>query len=179
MKSIALALVAAAALAWLGADLLASPHGGVAQAVTGNHDSRTFERALQLFRRTEGRRTSSNAALALRAHAEAALAAQRGDAGVRSQAQTLLGVLTVEDAAADRAHAQQLTAAAAAAFRNALRLEPENEDAAADLELLLMHSSGRGSSSPGSSRKHPTRPGDTRPAHAHGATASSGSGGGF
>jgi hypothetical protein len=139
VAAVVAALAAAAALAWLGAALLALPahESAVASSIVGGRDARRFDEAVRLFRSSVGRPIASDAAFARRAHAEKALAAQEGGAQLRARAQTLVGVLVAADAGRRRKGAGDLLAAAAASFRTALRLAPDDEDAAADLELLL------------------------------------------
>jgi hypothetical protein len=132
-------LVAATALAWVGVQLLGLPtHGsGVAESIAGGGDARRFAVALRLFADSVHETARTDAGFVRRARAEAALAAQRGDAHVRTDAETLLGVLAIRDAAAQPRRAAAFTAAAITAFRAALHFDPDNEEAAADLELLL------------------------------------------
>ncbi len=174
----ALAGVAAAgALAWVGTSLLSLPHrtDGVARAIEGTSATESFDKALELFRSSVNRSTSSGAGLAQRAHAEAALAAQRGSPKLRSQAQTLLGVLALEDAIA--AHKQARAVAALSAFRNALRLDPDNEPAAIDLELLLGSSQKHGSKKPPHGRARAKQGATGR--RGRGATSGKSTGGGY
>ncbi|MFL5929417.1 MAG: hypothetical protein ACJ77E_20990 [Gaiellaceae bacterium] len=138
-------LAAAAALAWGGFQLLALPaHGSrVAESIDGGGDARRFGDALRLFADSVHETARTDAAFVRRARAEAALAAQRGSPKVRADADILLGVLAVRDATAQPDRAKAFLATAAAAFREALRLEPDSEEAAADLELLIAHDGGR------------------------------------
>jgi hypothetical protein len=177
-------LAAAGSLAWLGSDLLSLPrqHSGVAESIVGGADARRFDAALRLFQASAASREHSDAAFVQRARAEAALAAQHGPARLRSQAQTLLGVLALQDALAQPKHATEITAAAADAFRTALRLEPDNEEAAVDLELLLtrarQHQSGsHRANGPGRGQER-SRKGRERHVGS-GADASTGNGGGY
>jgi hypothetical protein len=114
--------LAAAGLAWSGTDLLS--HGTLANALA-DRNVRSFDAAADQFRRN-------------RPDAEAALAAQGGDAQLRARADTMLGVLAVRDALAHPGQAGAALAAARAAFRAALVLDPGNEEAAANLELLYL-----------------------------------------
>jgi hypothetical protein len=153
-------LAAAATLALVGYDLLSLPHHSrVADAIVGGADVRRFASATRLFEGALDSRTASNADFARRARAEAALAAQRGDAHVRSRAQTLLGVLVYTDALVHE-NGGSAAGAAADAFRNALRLDPDNEQAAINLELLLTQSR-RG-------RTAPSQGAGPRPGREHG-----------
>jgi hypothetical protein len=129
------------------------------------------------FRSSVRERSASPAAFGRRARAEAALAGVRGDRRLRSQARTLLGVLVLADAAAQRRRAAELMEAAAASFRDALRLDPANEDAAADLELLLARRREQAKRAGEGDRGQKSTGEERRPAK--GATASSGEGGGY
>jgi hypothetical protein len=172
------AIIAAGALAWVGTSLLALPHheDAVARTVAGGTDARQFGTALGLFRGTVDETTRSTAGLALRARAERALASQHGSPHLRSQAQTLLGVLALEDAVAQRR--QQAAKVAIAAFTNAVRLDPKNEQAAIDLELLLAKQ--RSETKPGdASRGKRRQRSSSHQGAGHGATAASGKGGGY
>lgn len=75
-----------------------------------------------------------------RAHAEdviSRIAETEEDDGRRSQLVNLLGVLALSRAAPDIAQSPSLLDEAASTFRLALRDDPENEDAKANLELVL------------------------------------------
>jgi hypothetical protein len=179
LAAVPAALAAAGALAWAGYELLSLPHrgSGVAASIVGGDDVRRFDAALRLFRASVNEPASPGEGFVLRARAEAALAAQHGDARVRSQAQTLLGVLALEDALAQPQTAGERAAAAADAFRNALRLDPDNEQAAVDLELLLARRGGtHGGFGPGGKRGATV---GRRGAGGRGATAATASGGGY
>jgi hypothetical protein len=136
--------VTAVGLAWVGTNLLALPaHGNVvAESIVGGGDARHFAVALRLFADSVHEPVRTDAGFVRRARAEAALASQRGDRRVRTDAETLLGVLALRDAAAQPRRAAAFTGVAAAAFRTALRIDPDNEEAAADLELLLARHGG-------------------------------------
>ena len=100
-----------------------SPDGGASDAV------RLFEAS-----------HSADAAPADRRRAETA--AQRvveagGDPAERSVASNLLGVLAFENVSLDRPNAAAHAAASVAAFREAVRLDPSNDDAKFNLELAL------------------------------------------
>ena len=137
--TVVVALVAAG-LAWAGTDLLS--HGALARALA-DRDVRSFDAAVDQFRRN-------------RPGAEAALAAQRGDPRLRARADTMVGVLAVRDALAHPAQAAAALAAAVTAFRGALVLDPADEEAASNLELLYLRqprrrgpsSGGHGGSKP-------------------------------
>jgi hypothetical protein len=177
LAAAAVSVLAAAALAWAGIDLLARPAGGDAftNAVVGRADVRQFDDAAALFGKAGGDRRRLD-------RAEAALAAQGGDARLRSRAQTLLGVLEVVDAEAHRRRASAASAAARAAFRRALALDPANDDAAADLELLYVRHGGkrRGQGQGQRSGRGSTQPAKPRGGQQRkGKGASSGPGGGY
>jgi len=176
--------VTAVALAWVGSNLLSLPaHGGggvVAESIVGGGDARRFAVALRLFADSVHEPVRTDAGFVRRARAEAALAAQRGDPQVRTDAETLLGVLALRDAAAQPRRAAAFTGVAATAFRTALRIDPDNEEAAADLELLLTRrGGGKEQGRPGSAGKR----GGGHKAHARqqgrGAGASATPGGGY
>jgi hypothetical protein len=165
-------LVTAATLAWGGFELLALPtHGSrVAESIDGGGDARRFAIALRLFADSVHETARTDAAFVRRARAEAALAAQRGAPKVRSDAETLLGVLAVRDAAAQPHRAKAFLGAAVDAFREALRLDPDNEQAAADLELLLTQSAAhRRAHASGKSKRGAQKARSNR--HGHGAGA--------
>jgi hypothetical protein len=171
----------AGGLAWTGYGLVAAPEHrtGVADAIVGGRDEQHLTSAIRLFRASAAGPLRSRAARTRRARAEAALAAQRGGAHLRAQANTLLGVLDVLDAQANARRRSARLAAAAAAFREALRLEPENEQAATDLELLL----GRTAPKHGRASAHTGGSKGGRTGRSHGAgrgsSASSSTGGGY
>ena len=174
--------VTAVALAWVGRSLLSLPgHGGsVAESIVGGGDARHFAVALRLFADSVHETVHTDAGFVRRARAEAALAAQRGNPQVRTDAETLLGVLALRDAAAQPRRAAAFTGVAATAFRTALRIDPDNEEAAADLELLLTRrGGGKERGRPGSAGKR----GGGHKAHARqqgrGAGASATPGGGY
>jgi hypothetical protein len=174
-----LAALLAAALAAAGIDLLSLPrhHDRLTDALVGDAAGRRFDGALVLFAAAE----RPGAPPARRARAEAALAGQGGGSALRSRAQTLLGVLAVRDAQDRPARARPALEAARAAFRRAVILDPANEDAAADLELLDA-ARGRGERRPGpASGGRTAGTGSTTPSGnlGVGVGASSGGGSGF
>ena len=120
----------------------------------------------------------TDAAFVRRARAEAALAAQRGDPKVRAHAETLLGVLAVRDATAQPQRAEAFAGAAVTAFREALRLDPDNEEAAADLELLLAHRRAKQRPGAGAGRGPGAHKARAQP-HGRGAGASATPGAGY
>jgi hypothetical protein len=168
----AVLVAAAATFAWGGFELLALPtHGSrVAESIDGGGDARRFAVALRLFADSVHETARTDAAFVRRARAEAALAAQRGAPDVRSDAETLLGVLAVRDAAAQPERATAFLRAAAGAFREALRLDPDNEEAAADLELLLARGGGRRGGQPSGQGKRAAQKAHSA-RHGHGAGA--------
>ena len=173
-------LVTAAALAFVGVKLLALPtHGsGVAESIAGGGDERRFAIALHLFADSVHETARTDAAFVRRARAEAALAAQRGNPHVRSVAETLLGVLALRDAAAQPKRAAAFTGTAFSAFRTALRLDPDNEQAAADLEQLFARRAGKQHGQPGGPRKRGAHKAHGWE-HGRGAGASATHGGGY
>jgi hypothetical protein len=60
----------------------------------------------------------------------------------RSAAANLLGVLSFSDAVADYSNRGRLLASSASRFRQAIALDPENDDAKHNLELTLSRSRG-------------------------------------
>jgi hypothetical protein len=172
--------VTAVALAWVGRSLLSLPgHGGsVAESIVGGGDARHFAVALRLFADSVHETVHTDAGFVRRARAEAALAAQRGNPQVRTDAETLLGVLALRDAAAQPRRAAAFTAVAASAFRTALRIDPDNEEAAADLELLLARRGGSQHGRPGDAGKRGAHKAHARQ-HGRGAGAAAAPGGGY
>jgi len=155
-------LVSAGALVWIGLALLGLPNhqSAFADSLAGGNDGRRFAVALRLFADSMHETARTDAAFVRRARAEAALAAARGDPHVRARAETLLGVLALRDAAAQPQRTKAFTGAALNAFQVALRLDPDNEEAATDLELLLLSQST-------AKRKAASREADRRKGGAH------------
>lgn len=118
---------------------------GLSRAILEVDDDRALrEAALQFRRATRG----SNDALRKRrerAIAEAQLleVASSGSRKHASQASNLLGVLTFADATSGRRAATPVERTVAA-FREAVRLDPDNADAKTNLELLLRTLQSRG-----------------------------------
>ena len=85
-------------------------------------------------------------ALALRSQALGKLddLTRIGPRAERSHAALLAGLLELENAGQDRGNVKAHMEAAAKAFEQAVRLEPANDDAAYDLELLLSRSKAEG-----------------------------------
>ena len=96
------------------------------------------------FRR--GRLDNAVQVAADRADAEVALSAvaRSDDPDKASQALTLLGVLAFSDFARSGRNSAGLADAAVSAFDSAVRIDPENEAAKYDLELVLKALSARG-----------------------------------
>jgi hypothetical protein len=113
-----------------------------ARAVLGVGDDLEFRRASRLFVLSQPR-TSMFASVGLapaRAEAAAALStavADEGDRVRKSQLVNLLGVLAVVRAAADALANPLAMRSGVATFRQALRFDPSNAEAKANLELLL------------------------------------------
>jgi hypothetical protein len=70
--------------------------------------------------------------------------ARSGPPATRSRAAMLAGLLQLRNAAADRTQQRELMIEAAASLRRAVRLDPRNDDAAYDLELLLAQAKAAG-----------------------------------
>jgi hypothetical protein len=119
------------------------------ERLLGVRDDRDLRRALTLFRRNAFQ--PQNLAYAVgqavaRSRTEGALAAvlrSSGTAKRRSQVATLLGILAYGDFAQGNRDPSQ-TAMATSTFQDAVQLDPANEDAKYDLELLLRIFSRRG-----------------------------------
>jgi hypothetical protein len=104
----------------------------VAGRLVGARPQRTLSEAVGLLRTRGG---TLAAQLERRRTAESLLVRLAGHGSGR--AANLLGVLALEEANTDRRHAQDLLAAARAAFVQAIRADPHDEDAKYNLELLL------------------------------------------
>lgn len=161
----ALALVAAAALALLATAVLAvrghlrasdaflthatatfeaeSSHGfrfRLAEKMLGAADDRALRDAVRAFKVHNLEGTSERTARSARGQAEVALtrvAQEAGDPELRSHAATFLGVLLFEDAKLQDESAPRYLDLSLEAFRSAAILDPRNEEAKFDLELLL------------------------------------------
>ena len=110
-----------------------------------SHQAATWEHAGALARRAD-RQKAIVPALTLRGRALAAFE-QLSDTGPpreRSRAALLSGLLELENATQDRGNSRSHLEGAAAAFKRAVRLDPANDDAAYDLELLLTRSKSVG-----------------------------------
>jgi tetratricopeptide (TPR) repeat protein len=117
------------------------------------HHSPHWDRALR-YARDSARSKALIPALTARSRALAELGAvgREGPSAERSRAFMIAGLLELVSAGQDRGNSQTHTEQAAAYFRRAVRLDPSNDDAAYDLELLLTRSKASG---------HPV--GDPRP----------------
>ena len=112
----------------------------VAESLLGTSDDRRFQEALGLFAQTRASTAAADLALAQRGELEVTLTELvSGDGGEarRARAANLKGVLLYEDSTLDQASAERYLELALASFREAARLDPENEDAKANLELLV------------------------------------------
>jgi hypothetical protein len=98
------------------------------------------------FARQADRMKALIPALSLRDRALAKLdeLTRTGPTAERSHAALAAGLLELENAGQDRANGQVHLQAAAGAFQRAVRIDPENDDAAYDLELLLSRSKALG-----------------------------------
>jgi hypothetical protein len=122
---------------------------GVARRFLRIDDDREGRQALALFRVARRRGQELGAGLerqGARGAAERALtnAAESADSGSAAQASVLLGVLAFSDPRAGRTDEPTPSERALAAFEQAHRLDPGNEAAKYDLELLLRLIEARG-----------------------------------
>jgi hypothetical protein len=137
---------------------------GAADKVLGVDDDIEYRRALRFYRLSQPR-TSTLVRVGLapvRAQAEAEVteaAAHEDDPVRRSELVNLLGVLSVARAAADPGQSAEVLQEAAAAFRQAMRIDPANANAKANLELVMRvrreqqrSAGGRGGRPPQASR---------------------------
>jgi hypothetical protein len=102
--------------------------------------------AVSSFARQAERTKAVVPALSLRDHALAKLdeLTRIGSTADRSHAALVAGLLELQNAGQDRANGLVHLQAAASAFQRAVRIDPENDDAAYDLELLLSRSKAEG-----------------------------------
>jgi hypothetical protein len=109
------------------------------------HHAPHWDRAVA-YARAADRTEAIVPALALRGRALTELGAltRSGPDAERSRAALLAGLLELENAAQARSDSQAHMELAAAAFQQAVRLDPTNDDAAYDLELLLARSKAAG-----------------------------------
>jgi hypothetical protein len=119
--------------------------GGLSRRVAGVDDDRALREALVAYRRV-GASSDILRKRRARAIAEAQLLdiAASGSPAQGSQASNLLGVLTFADATSGRRAGTPIERSVAA-FREAIRLDPDNADAKTNLELLLRLIEARGS----------------------------------
>ena len=121
--------------------------GGVTDALLGVDDDVLFRRALRATRLShpETPGFSDPSYVVNRNDATAWLTdIVQGDSSDerRSAAANLLGVLSFSDAVADYSNRGRLLASSASRFRQAIALDPENDDAKHNLELTLSRSRG-------------------------------------
>lgn len=121
--------------------------GGVAATLLASDDDVLFRRALRatLLSHPETPGFSDPSYVVNRNDATAwltDLVQHDGTAARRSSAANLLGVLSFSDAIADYSNRGRLLASAAGRFRQAIALDPANEDAKHNLELTLSRSKG-------------------------------------
>lgn len=121
--------------------------GGIAAALLGAEDDMLFRRALRATRLShpESPGFSDPSYVVNRNDASAWLTdiVQHGASTERrSAAANLLGVLSFSDAIADYTNRGRLLASAASRFRQAIALDPGNEQAKHNLELTLSRSKG-------------------------------------
>lgn len=116
--------------------------GGVAKRLLGLDEDLRLRRAAQLERRSRPRAGLQRTAKEL-SYATAAQVIfgelQRGDHAreLRSSAANELGVLALVDAIADPTHSQALSTRAVQKFTEATKLDPSNDAARLNLELVL------------------------------------------
>lgn len=127
---------------------------GPAAAVLGVDDDVEFREALRTLRLAGvAQAESSDPRLALRrSEARALIAAiAEGDADPRrrSRAMTLLGVISFASALSDSQDQDALQRDALARFRGAIELEPDNDEAKANLEIALRRDAEAGESGGG------------------------------
>jgi hypothetical protein len=121
---------------------------GAARRLLGIDDDLAYREAFRLYRARNAAVTFDNSGTrrTLQAEAEIALArVEQADEGERaSRAANLLGVLALNGPAAVAVGQPDPVDRALAEFRNAIRLDPGNEDAMFNLELLLHEIEARG-----------------------------------
>lgn len=110
----------------------------LARRVLGTEDDFAFREAILWY----VKRSETNVVEALRnrsraREAFAAIAETDADPARRSDAENLLGILSIEDALLFPGNAERFLSEAAVHFREAVRTNPENEVAKYNLELLL------------------------------------------
>ena len=127
---------------------------GAAQVLLGVDDDVDFREALRTLRLAGvAQAESSDPRLALRrseARAQiAAIAESDADAWRRSRAMSLLGVISFASALSDSQDQEALTRDALARFRAAIELQPDNDEAKANLEVALRRDAEAGESGGG------------------------------
>jgi hypothetical protein len=121
--------------------------GGIGSSVLGVEDDLLFRRALRATQLSHPEQPgfSDPSYVVNRNDASAWLTdiVQSGmSAELRSEAATLLGILSFSDAIVDYSNRGKLLESAAGRFRQAIALDPGNEDAKHNLELTLSRSKG-------------------------------------
>ena len=127
---------------------------GAAEALLGVDDDVDFREALRTLRLAGvAQSESSDPRLALRRSEArsliAAIAEGDADRWRRSRAMTLLGVISFASALSDSQDQESLQRDALARFRGAIELEPDNDEAKANLELALRRDAEAGESGGG------------------------------
>jgi hypothetical protein len=127
---------------------------GAAEALLGVDDDVDFREALRTLRLAGvAQAESSDPRLALRRSEArsliAAIAEGDADRWRRSRAMTLLGVISFASALSDSQDQESLQRDALARFRGAIELEPDNDEAKANLELALRRDAEAGESGGG------------------------------
>jgi hypothetical protein len=125
-----------------------------AAALLGVEDDVDFREALRTLRLAGvAQAESSDPRLALRRSEArsliAAIAEDDGDRWRRSRAMTLLGVISFASALSDSQDQDALQRDALARFRGAIELEPDNDEAKANLEIALRRDAEAGESGGG------------------------------
>lgn len=115
---------------------------GAARQLLGLDDDLEFRRAAQLFRgsrpRAGAQRTQADLAVAARAQSALAEIERSGqEPARRSAAASALGILSLSDALGDSSQAALFFRKSISRFTTAVRLDPGNRDAMANLELAL------------------------------------------
>lgn len=125
-----------------------------AEALLGVDDDVDFREALRTLRLAGvAQAESSDPRVALRRSEArsliAAIAEDDADARLRSRAMTLLGVISFASALSDTQDKDSLQRDALARFRGAIDLEPDNDEAKANLEIALRRDAEAGESGGG------------------------------
>jgi len=125
-----------------------------AERLLGVDDDVDFREGLRTLRLAGvAQAESSDPRLALRRSEAraliAAIAEHDGDPGRRSRAMTLLGVISFASALSDSQDQDALQRDALARFRGAIELEPDNDEAKANLEIALRRDAEAGESGGG------------------------------